>query len=164
MARVLVAFGSKRGGTRGIAETLAERLRELGLEVDLFPAGKVRSVQGYDGVVVGSALYAGRWRSEAVRMLRRLAKAPDHPRVWVFHSGPLGDEGASEPQKLPGKVATLAEKLDAPPVVTIGGRLEADAKGFIASKMAKNVAGDWRDPEQIRVLADRVAAALRGAV
>jgi menaquinone-dependent protoporphyrinogen oxidase len=163
MTRVLVAYASKRGGTGGIAEAVADRLREDNLDVDLSPAGKARSFRDYDAVVLGSALYAGRWQSDAIRALRRLAKDPQHPPVWIFHSGPLGDEGASKPQKLPGKVAALAEKVGAPPVETIGGRLEPDAKGFIASKMTKNVAGDWRDPEQIRAFADRVAAALRVA-
>jgi menaquinone-dependent protoporphyrinogen oxidase len=164
MARVLVAFGSKRGGTAGIAEMVADRLREAGVDADLSPAAKVRNVQDYDGVVVGSALYAGRWRPEAVRVLRRLAKAPAHPPVWIFHSGPLGDEGASKPQDLPGKVATLASRLEAPPVVTFGGRLEDDTKGFIASKMAKRMAGDWRDREQIWAFADGVAATLHRGV
>jgi hypothetical protein len=48
-------------------------------------------------------------------------------------------------------------------VVTIGGRLVEDADGFIAGKMAKKVAGDWRSPDDIRAFADRVAAALRFA-
>jgi menaquinone-dependent protoporphyrinogen oxidase len=33
--------------------------------------------------------------------------------------------------------------------VTVGGRLEPDAKGFPASAMAKKNAGDWRDREQV---------------
>ncbi len=163
MTRVLVVYASKRGGTEGIAEAIADRLREDDLDVDLRPAGKARGLRDYDAVVLGSALYAGRWLPDAVRVLRRLAKDPRHPPVWVFHSGPLGDKGASKPISLPGKVATLAGKVGAPPVVTIGGRLVEDADGFIAGKMAKKVAGDWRSPDDIRAFADRVAAALRFA-
>jgi menaquinone-dependent protoporphyrinogen oxidase len=39
---------------------------------------------------------------------------------------------------------------------TFGGRLPADAKGFPASAMAKELSGDWRDAEQIRGWADEI--------
>ena len=35
---VLVAYGSKRGGTRGLAEMVAQGLREEGFTVDVVPA------------------------------------------------------------------------------------------------------------------------------
>ena len=55
---VLVTYGSKRGGTAGIAGIVAETLREEGLHVDLTPARQARDVEDYEAVVVGGALYA----------------------------------------------------------------------------------------------------------
>jgi menaquinone-dependent protoporphyrinogen oxidase len=90
MTKILVAYGSKRSATAEIAEAIAETLRKSGLEVDCLEAGDVKRVDGYDGVVLGSAVYMRRWRREARRLLRRhateLAKRP----LWVFSSGPVG--------------------------------------------------------------------------
>jgi len=160
MKRVLVAYGSKRGGTAGIASKIAETLGERGFDVTLQPAGKVKVKKGYDAAVVGSALYAGRWRGEAVSLLKRLRRASGIP-VWLFHSGPLGDGRADEPQPVPGKVASLADQLGAPDVVTFPGRLPMDAKGFIAKAMVRNgKGGDWRDFEQIEAWASMIADTL----
>jgi menaquinone-dependent protoporphyrinogen oxidase len=58
---VLVAYGSKRGGTAEIAEWIGDELRDAGLMVD--PARTVRKLI-YDVVVLGGALYMGRWHRD----------------------------------------------------------------------------------------------------
>lgn len=162
MAKVLVAYGSKMGGTAGIAERLADTLRGRGHEVTLAPAGKAPRRERFDAVVVGSGLYAGRWRREAVRLLGRLARSGDKPsRVWLFHSGPLGDEHAEDPVGLPRKVQAAAERLGAEAVVTFGGRLDAAAPGFVAKAMARNgMAGDWRRLDHAAAWANTIAEEL----
>lgn len=88
--RVLVAFASKHGSTGEIAQPIAGTLRSSGFEVDCAEAGGVKSLEGYDAIVLGSAVYMRRWRSRAKRFLRRhgdrLAQLP----FWVFSSGPVG--------------------------------------------------------------------------
>jgi menaquinone-dependent protoporphyrinogen oxidase len=163
MAKVLVAYGTKMGGTEGIAERVAEALRGRGHEVTLARAGEVARKAQFDAAVVGSGLYMGRWRAEAVRLLRRLARSGRKMPVWLFHSGPLGDEAAEEPQPLPKKVQPLAERLEAHDVVTFGGRLAEDAQGFIAKAMARNgKAGDWRDLDQVAAWGNAIADELGG--
>jgi len=164
MAKVLVAYGTKMGGTAGIADRVADTLRGRGHQVTLAPAGKVPRRMGWDAVVVGSGLYAGRWRGEAVRLLKRLARPGEKPeRVWLFHSGPLGDEHADDPVALPKKVQRLSAKLSAEDVVTFGGRLAADAGGFVAKAMARNdLAGDWRRLDHAEAWANSIAGSLPG--
>jgi menaquinone-dependent protoporphyrinogen oxidase len=53
---VLVAFGSERGGTAGIAARIGEALREAGLGAQVLPAREVRDLGGYDAVLIGGAL------------------------------------------------------------------------------------------------------------
>lgn len=155
--RLLVTYASKMGGTTGIAEEIARRLEERGAEVDLVPAGEASSVAGYDGVVVGSALYGARWRRPAVRFLGRHAgKLGDTP-VWTFHSGPLGDEEAETPQKLPKNVEKRLSEARVMDSATFGGRLTGEGGGWIAGKMYENgLGGDWRDFDQIRAWADSI--------
>jgi menaquinone-dependent protoporphyrinogen oxidase len=164
MAKVLVAYGSKMGGTAGIAERVAETLKGRGHQVTLAPAGKAPRRMAWDAAVVGSGLYAGHWRRDAVRLLKRLARPGEKPaRVWLFHSGPVGDEHADDPAALPAKVQALAERLDAADVVTFGGRLDADAPGFIAKAMARGyMAGDWRRLDHAEAWANSIAAELAG--
>jgi menaquinone-dependent protoporphyrinogen oxidase len=54
---VLVAYATRSGSTREIAEVIAATLREHGLEVDLKPARDVRTLEGYRAVVLGAPLF-----------------------------------------------------------------------------------------------------------
>ena len=89
---VLVAYSSRHGATKGIAEHIAETLEMAGLDAHLEPAGSVKSLVGYDAFVIGSAAYMFHWMKEAAELVRHnravLAKKP----VWLFSSGPLGTE------------------------------------------------------------------------
>lgn len=162
MKNVLVAYGSKMGGTAGIAQKIAETLRDRGFEATLTPASKVPRRAAFDAAVVGSGLYAGRWRGEAIRLLRRLVARSRGLPVWLFHSGPLGDEDADQPQQVPKRVAAYAAALDAPDVITFGGRLADNAPGFIARAMVRNgLSGDWRDMDQVAAWANHIADRLK---
>ncbi|HEX8866832.1 MAG TPA: flavodoxin domain-containing protein [Lentzea sp.] len=157
MTAVLVAYATKMGGTKEIAEAIAARIRAASHEVTLLDAAKVRSVEPYEAVVLGSALYAARWRQEAVKLLKRNEHALARRPVWLFHSGPLGAE--VEPQKAPRKVRELAERIGADQPMTFGGRLTAQtATGFLARRMAKGpMAGDHRDWDAIELWAQSIA-------
>lgn len=104
---VLVAYASKHGSTRGIAERIAARLRERGNDVEFQPVDQVRDVRAYDAVVAGSAVYYGRWLKQAAEFVRRnqalLAERP----VWLFSSGPLGTQAEQEPADVAGFRETI---------------------------------------------------------
>ena len=89
----LVVYGSKRGGTEGLAQMVGEALAEQGIEVTVRPAAaRASDVAAYDVVVVGGALYANRWHKDARRFVRREAKPLRATKVWLFSSGPIGDD------------------------------------------------------------------------
>lgn len=166
MPRTLVAYASRMAATEGIARAIADEMRRQGIDVDLKPAADVRDLTGYDAVILGSAVYAGRWLRPARTLLKRLAasRQPAHPvRVWLFHSGPLGPAQAKSSVPAPRKVAAYAIALGADQPTTFGGRIEpATAKGFLAGSMAKgNLAGDYRDFPQIAAWAGTIAVELK---
>lgn len=152
--RALVTYGSKRGGTAELAEMLAADLKARQLETDVIPAAFVDSLNGYDVVIVGGALYANRWHPDARQFVRRHRKALRSRLVWLFSSGPLGDAYQSPDIPPVRQVAALARKIGARGHVTFGGRLDPDASGLVAHSLAATMAGDWRDPAAI----DRWAA------
>jgi menaquinone-dependent protoporphyrinogen oxidase len=157
--RVLVAYGSKMGGTRGIAELVGDALADAGFQADVRPAPEVTDLGPYDAVVIGGALYTGHRHRDARRFVRRHAGTLRRRPVWLFSSGPLDGSAADVLPPVP-QVQELLERIGARGHVTFGGRLPADAKGFPASAMAKTRAGDWRDPERIRGWAADVAVEL----
>lgn len=158
---ILVTFGSKRGGTEGLAQMVADGLREEGYTVDVLPARQVKRVDGYEAVIVGGALYAFRWHRDAKRFVKRHTSELRQRPTYLFSSGPL-DDSASKKDIPPVKgVQALMDRVGAHGHVTFGGRLSPDAKGYPASAMAKKKSGDWRDPEQVRAWVRLVAPALR---
>ena len=64
-------------------------------------------------------------------------------------SGPLDDSATSKEIPPVKQVAGVMASIGARGHVTVGGRLEPNAKAFPASAMAKRSAGDWRDREQV---------------
>jgi menaquinone-dependent protoporphyrinogen oxidase len=90
--RVLVAYASKYGATKGIAERIAEVLAGRGLEVELRRCDEVHDASGYDAFVIGSAAYMFSWRKDATKLVRRNAELLATRPVWLFSSGPLGTE------------------------------------------------------------------------
>jgi menaquinone-dependent protoporphyrinogen oxidase len=164
MTRTLVAYGSKRGSTREIAEWVGADLREAGFDVDVLPASSVRDITPYQAVVLGGALYAARWHRDARRFARRYARALRNRDVWLFSSGPL-DISAVKREIPPVRgVARVAERVDARGHVTFGGRLAADARGFPASSMAKTAAGDFRDTAQVHAWTAGIVSELRAEI
>ena len=162
--KVLVASASKHGSTAEIAEAIARTLQDEGLHAEHAELREVRELSPYRGVVVGSAVYTMRWRSEAVSFLRRnRAELAGHD-VWLFQSGPLDRSAEEEPIPLPKKVAAIATTIGNRGHATFGGKLDAERKGFPASAMIKNGLGqDFRNFDQIRTWAREVAHALGAA-
>jgi menaquinone-dependent protoporphyrinogen oxidase len=161
--RVLVTFGSKRGGTEGIALTIAEALSEAGFESVALPFGQVKSLETYNAAIVGGSLYANRWPLRLRWFVKRHAAELRRMPVWFFSSGPLDD--SAERQEIPPtqSVSKLIERVRARGHVTFGGRLAPDARGFPASAMARTRAGDWRSREHIRAWAIGIARTLASA-
>jgi len=162
--RVLVTYGSERGGTQGLAQMVTDGLCAKGLTADLLPPGQVHGLDGYDAVIVGGALYANRWHKDSRRFVKRHIKELKQRQVYFFASGPL-DDSATRTDIPPVKgVKDLMQRVGARNHVTFGGRLAPDAKGVVASSMAKKHAGDWRDAGQVRAWAGSIASQLQAGV
>lgn len=160
---VLVTWGTKEGGTEGIARVLGDALRRDGVDVMLEPADKVKSLRGFDAVIVGGPLYAFRWHRDARRFVERNVELLRRVPVWFFSSGPLDD--SAEKRELPpvAEVEALMQRVGAVGHITFGGRLKSDARGPAAQAMAKKSAGDWRNPERIQAWAHQLTGELKTA-
>jgi len=88
--KVLVVYASKHGATQGIAERIAKTLVAEGYETDVLSLPGTTGLHGYDACVVGSAVYMGHWRTEAMTFVRGRRASLAHRPVWLFSCGPLG--------------------------------------------------------------------------
>src|SRR3954454_11475137 len=77
---VLVTYASKHGATTEIAEALGRELWARGVRAEVRSADEVDGVSAYDAVVLGSAIYMGKWLPAALE----LARTCDERRTWLF--------------------------------------------------------------------------------
>lgn len=161
---VLVAYASKRGSTAEIAETVAATLRRAGLEVDLESVEAVTSLERYDAVVLGSAVYMKRWRGDARHFIKKYRRALRQMPFWVFSSGPVGDPAQDNPDWMePPKLAEKVEEMGARGHVVFGGSLPLQPRGMMERAMVEGTPKQYRDRRDwaaIRDWAGQVAAEL----
>ena len=103
--RVLVAYGTKRGGTEGLARAVGQGLVDAGHRVDVLPAQRIESLDRWEAVVVGGALYAWFWQRDARRFVKRHVEELQQLPVFFFSSGPLDFSARDSELPPPGSVA-----------------------------------------------------------
>jgi len=165
--KVLVAVASKHGSTRDIAGAIAGELRAMGLAAEVRDAVEVAALDGYDAVVLGSAVYMGRRLPEARHFVAAHQPALCTMPVWLFSSGPLGADQpvpADEPSQLEDLVAAIHARGHQ----IFAGRLAPADLGLgerLIAKAARAPAGDFRAWDAIRSWARTIGTALRpGAI
>lgn len=158
--RVLIAYGSERGGTEGLAEMIAEELRAAGLGAVAKPA-RLAKPDGFDAVIVAGALHATLWHKDARRFVHDHAEALRQLPVWLVSSGPLDDSATTQEIPPVHQAKRAMAAIGARGHVTFGGRLAPDAEGFMAHAMAKQHSGDWRDRDHVRRWVETVAEEMR---
>jgi menaquinone-dependent protoporphyrinogen oxidase len=155
---VLVAYASKHGSTQGIAERIAEKLRQLGIQAEARPVEEVSDPGSYQALVIGSAIYYGSWLKEATEWVRRNRAVEASLPVWLFSSGPLGTEVQdTEPQ--PKEMAEF-EAIAPRDQRIFFGALDSSRLSFAERMMVKAVrapAGDFRDWQAIEDWAASIA-------
>jgi menaquinone-dependent protoporphyrinogen oxidase len=166
--RVLVVAASRHGATEQIAAEIAKTLRYTlsaqfpGAFVDLRSAEQVATLTGYDAVVLGSAVYMGRWLPAAREFAERNAGALAAVPVWLFSSGPIGDPPA--PGQDPADAAAVAAAVGAREHRTFTGQLDRHRLGLVERAVVRAVHapdGDFRDWPAIRDWAAGIGSALR---
>ncbi len=156
--RVLVTAASKHGSTGEIAGAIAEVLGGRGLETVVTAPEEVDDVAAFEAVVLGSAVYAGRWMKPARELVERAADDLAARPVWLFSSGPIGEP--PRPEEDPVDFAEIVESTSARDHRVFAGRLERSRLGFgeravVAALRASD--GDFRDWDEIRGWATAIA-------
>ena len=160
--KIMVVAASKHGSTQEIAEAIGTELRQVGHQVTVYEAKDKPVVAGYEAAVIGSAVYAGSWLSEARDFVAENQDALQAIPVWLFTSGPLGEENP-QPVGDPVQLPELVEQTNAREHRIFVGKLDRDKLNLgekLIVKVVKAPYGDFRDWDDIHAWASEVATAL----
>ena len=84
MTQMLVAYGTRYGSTREVAESVATTLGKQGIDTDVKQAKEVRSLEGYDAVVLGTPLYMGALHKDVRALLEKNRAALERTPFALF--------------------------------------------------------------------------------
>lgn len=156
--KVLIVTASRHGSTAEIAERVGEVLRQRGLGAEVQPAELAARPGHYDAVVVGSAVYDGRWLDSAIDYVTRHEVALSDRPVWLFSSGPAGEP--YRPDEEPIQIEQLGHQTLARDHRLFGGKLDLHILRLSERSVAIAMhapEGDFRDWEAIEAWAGGIA-------
>ena len=159
---VLVAYSSKHGATREIATAIGDALTRGGMDVSVTSVETAGDVAPFEAIVLGSAVYMGRWLAPARDWALRQADVLKNRPVWLFSSGPIGDP--LKPEGDPTDAAELSASLRAKEHKRFGGRLDKSQLSFGEKAVIWGVGaeeGDFRPWSDIAAWGARIAQELR---
>ena len=89
---VLIAYCTRSGSTREVAEAIGRTMNEAGVQADVKPMVEVQSVPEGTAVMLGTALYIGRFPKEFHGFVGRFRNELEKVRPWIFVLGPTEKE------------------------------------------------------------------------
>lgn len=166
--RLLVASASKHGSTHEIALAIASALQAAGHETEthLITGDFDPDIASYDAVILGSAVYFGRWMPEAQRFVETHREALSARPTWLFSSGPLGPEGDLMPVD-PAQLVEIINAIGARGHQAFDGSLWPESLGigeWLTIKVIQAPTGDYRNWPAIRAWANEINTAFTAQV
>jgi menaquinone-dependent protoporphyrinogen oxidase len=99
--RILVVFATRYGSTEGVAQAVAEQLRDSGCDVDIKPVVEAPGPSPYDAVVIGGPMIRG-WHKEALGYAGRYRdELAARPVALFVTAASLTETGLDEVQGVP---------------------------------------------------------------
>jgi len=149
MAKILIAYASKKGSTAEIAQAIAKELQTAGHTVDAADVATIASPSGYAAVVIGGPMYMGHIDPRVGKFVRRhtgeLAKLPVAGFVVCLAAASKDPEGMAWAEKALKKALGPAQPLAE---AIFAGKLDPEKlswfQRWIITKVNSPV-GDYRD-------------------
>jgi menaquinone-dependent protoporphyrinogen oxidase len=160
IARVLVAYATQKGSTAEIAQVIGNELRSMGHTVVIQEMRTIKSLDGYDVVIMGAPVYVGKI-IEMGGFVGRHRQELATRMVAAFAVGIA--PASSDQQQVYAEMNTLRAMLEPlqPVALTMfAGRVDLARLSFIQKtmiNMTKSPVGDFRDWNAIAAWARVVA-------
>lgn len=147
----MVVWASRHGATKEVADVVREELSNGGHEVALKEASEVTTLDNYEGVVLGSAVYLTQWVDTMRRFVSKFSKQLREKHLWAFSVGLSGVPGGNVVD--PVRVGPVLLRINPIDETTFAGRLEPRELSLRERSVARlggAQEGDYRDWDEIR--------------
>ena len=158
--KVLVTYASKYGSTGGVADAIGKELCAKGVNADVVLIKNAGNISSYQGVVIGSAIYMGKWMSEAIDFVNKnqdiLRQMPvAYFLVCMTLSQPT-EEKRAQVLSYMDPILKAVPKIKPVGIGTFAGALDYNNLSWLNKKILKSKGtpeGDFRDWNAIRAWA-----------
>ena len=165
-SNVLVAYATRHSATAGVAENIADVLCGLDHKVDLRYVENVSSIESYDAVIVGSAIYEFNWLPVAKDFIERF-KLPlaSMPVAYFFGCAGLKEDTEENQEAVLIYINPVLNKY--PDIVPVdigrfGGAVDFSRLDNFETAVINFIGvtenEDWRDWVKIRAWAVKVSS------
>jgi menaquinone-dependent protoporphyrinogen oxidase len=160
--RILITYATRAGSTIEVATAIGETLAKRGFSVEVKSAKEKPQVDGYQAVLVGSAIRMGSWLPEAVEFVKnnqvKLNRIPTA--LFTVHMLNTGEDDASRAARL-AYLDTVRPLLKPVDEAYFAGKMDFSRLSFLdrfIAGMVKAVEADQRDWNKIRNWAPAIFA------
>jgi menaquinone-dependent protoporphyrinogen oxidase len=158
--RVLVTYASQYGSTGGVADAIGKELCSKEVATDVVLIKNASNVSSYQGVVIGSAIYRGKWLPEAVDFVENnrdiLRQVPvAYFLVCMTLSHPT-EENRTEVLSYMDPIIKTVPEIRPVGIGTFAGAMDYNNLSWLNKKILKSKGtpeGDFRDWNAIRTWA-----------
>ncbi len=152
MTRVLIAYASKQGSTKEVAEFMTETLKKEDFDVDVKNVDAIANVNDYDCVVIGAPINGMKWVDDAVNFIGIHQMDLQDKKTAYFSLSYTAVLGRKMWRKQINKAFDAVSK-QVPPVKTgvFGGKVDGELPGVLrfVFGVPKGTPSDQRDWVQI---------------
>lgn len=143
--KVLIAYTTKKGSTREVAEKIGEVLQSKGMEVKVADIKDKPEVEGFDAAVVGAPIMMGSLLHRAPRFVKKHLKIlKDIPLACFALGGTLAEDTEENRAIMLEKLTRITDKITPVDIGLFGGKYDVER--------------DYRDWNKITSWAERLAA------
>ena len=155
LKKILITFATRYGSTKEVAEVIADKIRDRGIEAEISNIIDISSLEGYDAVIIGSPIYMGKWLKEGLYFIQQFHESLKRVPVALFSVGiTLKDRNEKN-------IKTAEKSFDAllpyiNPVITgvFAGKIDKSNMNFADRailKLVKAEDGNFLNPDEISV-------------
>ncbi len=147
---ILIAYASKKGSTKEIAQAICSSLKDMNIEADIKDISQIADINDYDTLILGSSVYYGMWQKSFVKFLLKNKDTLCQKFVWLFSSGPTGEEKPLDITKgwlVPAKQKELIGYIKPVEIKLFHGKLDLKCLNVFEKLIIKKVDapfGDYR--------------------